>query len=391
MRLLPWEYAVRNLGRSPMRLVLSVAGGTLVVLLVLAAGAFVRGMEKSLDVSGGEQNIILLGAGSEESFERSEIDPSVDGLVINSDLGRFIKTRGGVPFVAPEVHLMAELRQGSAEGQALPVLLRGVTPAAFNVHEQVAVAEGRVPEPGRDELMIGRLAHTRMGVPAASVGVGAQLWFDDRPWTVVGVFDAPGTVMEAEVWCPLRDLQIAAKRDNYSCVVLTLGPGGEFGDVDQFCKQRLDLELVALRETDYYAGLSDFFRPVRAMVMATALLIALGGLFGGLNTMYAAFASRVREVGALQAIGYSRGAIVLSLVQESVLAATTGSLVAAALGLAVLDGLAVRFSMGAFGLILDGPVLAIGLLSGIILGVVGALPPAWRCLRMPITEALKAA
>ena len=342
MRLLPFEYAVRNLGRSPTRLASSVAGGVLVVLLVLAAGAFVRGMERSLDVSGGGRNVILLGAGSEESVERSEIDPTVDTLVLGSVPG--IKSRGGVDHVAPEVHLMAELRQGSAAGRVMPVLLRGVTPAAFNVHERVAVAEGRAPEPGRDEMMVGRLAHTRMGVPAAAVGVGATLWFDGRPWAVVGAFDAPGTVMEAEVWCPLRDLQIAAKRDNYSCVVLTLGPGGDFADVDAFCKQRLDLELVALRETDYYAGLSDFFRPVRAMVAATALLVALGGLFGGLNTMYAAFASRVREVGALQAIGYSRGAIVVSLVQESVLATTAGSLVAAAIGLAVLDGLAVRFS-----------------------------------------------
>ena len=388
MRLLPLEYAVRNLGRSPVRLGLSVGGGVLVVLLVLAAGAFVRGMEKSLDVSGGEQNVILLGAGSEESFERSEIDPSVDGLVMASVPG--IKTQGGVAYVAPEVHLMAELRQGGPEGRPLPVLVRGVTPAAFNVHAQVALSEGRMPEPGRDELLVGRLAHTRMGVAAEAVGVGAQLWFDKRPWTVVGVFEAPGTVMEAEVWCPLRDLQIAAKRDNYSCVVLTLGPGGDFGDVDVFCKQRLDLELVALRETDYYSGLSDFFRPVRAMVAATALLIALGGLFGGLNTMYAAFASRVRELGALQAMGYSRRAIVLSLMQESVLATTAGALVAAAIGLAVLDGLAVRFSMGAFGLVVDGPVLATGLVSGVVLGLIGALPPAWRCLRMPITEALKA-
>ncbi len=107
--------------------------------------------------------------------------------------------------------------------------------------------------------------------------------------------------------------------------------------------------------------------------------------------MYAAFASRVREIGSLQAMGYSRGAIVLSLMQESVLATTAGSLVAAVIGLAVLDGLAVRFSMGAFGLLVDGPVLATGLAAGVILGIIGALPPAWRCLRMPITEALKAA
>jgi putative ABC transport system permease protein len=239
-------------------------------------------------------------------------------------------------------------------------------------------------------LLVGRLAHTRLSLPAEALAPGTTFWFDARSWTVVGTFEAPGTVLEAEVWCPLRDLQIAARRDNLSCVVLTLDDTGEFGDVDAFCKQRLDLELVAMRETDYYGSLSRFFLPIRAMVAATALLIALGGVFGGLNTMYAAFASRVRELGALQAIGFSRRAVVLSLVQESVLATTAGTLVASVLGLAVLDGLAVRFSMGAFGLVVDGLVLGTGIVAGVLLGVVGALPPAWRCLRMPIPEALKA-
>jgi putative ABC transport system permease protein len=387
MRRLPFDYAVRNLGRSPMRLALSIAGGVLVVLLVLAAGAFVRGMSKSLDVSGGARNVILLGAGSEESLERSEIDPAVGSLALASVPG--IKSHAGVAYVAPEVHLMTELRRGAANGPVLTALLRGVTPEAFLVHERLRVTQGRAPEPGRDEMMVGRLAHTRMGMSPDALGPGTQVWFDKRPWTIVGTFEAPGTVMEAEVWCPLRDLQIAAKRDNLSCVVLTLGEGAEFADVDAFCKQRLDLELIAMRETDYYDALGAFFAPIRAMVAATALLIALGGLFGGLNTMYAAFASRVRELGALQAMGFSRGAIILSLMQESVLATAAGALLAAVIGLVTLDGLAVRFSMGAFGLVVDGPVLAAGLLAGLLLGVVGALPPAWRCLRMPITDALK--
>src|SRR5688572_3744539 len=141
MRRLPFEYAVRNLGRSPMRLTLSIAGGVLVVLLVLAAGAFVRGMEKSLDVSGGERNVILLGAGSEESLERSEIDPAVGSLVLASVPG--IKSRAGVAYVAPEVHLMTELRHGSADGRVLTALLRGITPEAFLVHDRVRVTHGR--------------------------------------------------------------------------------------------------------------------------------------------------------------------------------------------------------------------------------------------------------
>jgi putative ABC transport system permease protein len=391
MRMLPWEYGVRNLARSPLRLALSLGGSALVVLLVLAAGGFVRGMDKSLRVSGGGDNVILLGAGSEESFERSEIAPSVPGLAQASIRG--IKQRLGVAYVSPEVFLMAILKQTKDEAAGHAVLLRGVTPAAFLVHSQARIVEGRLPEPGRDEILVGSLAATKMGLSGERLGIAQTLVFDQRVWTIVGRFDAPGTVMEAEIWVPLTDLQIAAKRDNLSCVVLTLdrGPGGaEFEDVDAFARQRLDLELVAIRESDYYARLGAFFRPIQAMVWTTAILIALGGLLGGLNTMYAAFASRVRELGALQTIGFARSAIVGSLVQESVLATAAGALVAAGIAVLLLNGITIRFSIGVFGLVIDSTVLLTGLAAGLLLGVVGALPPAWRCLRLPISEALKA-
>src|SRR5436190_13487627 len=98
LRLLPWDYAVRNLARSPVRLALSVAGSALVVLLVITAGAFVRGMGRTLAITGGPNNVILLGAGSEESVERSEIPPTVPGLVAASVGG--IDARLGVPFAS---------------------------------------------------------------------------------------------------------------------------------------------------------------------------------------------------------------------------------------------------------------------------------------------------
>jgi putative ABC transport system permease protein len=159
--------------------------------------------------------------------------------------------------------------------------------------------------------------------------------------------------------------------------------------VDTFVRQQVGLELVAMEEPKYYGKMVEFFRPIQMMVWITAGLIALGGLFGGLNTMYAAFAARVRELGALQAMGFSRRAIVLSLVQESVLATSAGAIVGAVIGLLLFDGLAVRFSMGAFGLAVEPMVLMVGLGAGILLGVIGALPPAYRCLRPPITVALK--
>lgn len=388
MRLLPFDYAVRNLGRSPVRLGLSLVGTTLVVLLALSAAAFVRGMSTSLVAGGSERNVILLGAGSEESVERSEIGMSVPGLVSAGVEG--IRSRLGVEYVSPEVHLQTTVKPTRDWPGSPQVIVRGVTPAAFLVHATARVVEGRLPEPGRDEVLVGALAARKLGAAAEQLAVGRTVYFDDRVWTIAGRFEAPGSVMESEIWCPLTDLQLAARRDNLSCVVLTLDDPASFDDVDAFTKQRLDLELVAMRESEYYSRLAAFFGPIRAMVWATAVLIASGGVLGGLNTMYAAFASRVREVGALQAMGFPRRAIVLSLVEESLLASAAGTVLAAVLALLLLDGMTVPFSAGVFGLTVDSHVMLLGIAAGLLLGLVGALPAAFRCLRLPITEALKA-
>ncbi|MCC6951676.1 MAG: ABC transporter permease [Phycisphaerales bacterium] len=403
MRLLPFRYAVRNLGRSPTRLALAVSGSAFVVLLILVAGGFVRGMTRALGATGSEHNVILLGAGSEDSVERSEILASVPGIVAASVPG--IRVRAGVPYLSPEVHVMLPVSTpgppspdaGQAASPRRQALVRGVTHGATLVHDSVSLVEGRWPRTGQDEVLVGRMAPTVLGLPPADLAVGRSIVFGETQWTIVGTFTAPGTAVEAELWVPLTDLTTATKRETISCVVLTLDPynpdtgeGAEVADVDAFSRTRPDLELAVIPERAYYGKLADFFGPVRAVVWVTASLVATGGLFGGLTIMYAAFASRIRELGTLQSIGYRRVALLLSMIQESTLATASGGLMACAVALLACDGLAVRFSMGAFGLVIDERVVSLGLAAGLLLGVVGAVPPAIRCLRPAISVALKA-
>ncbi len=388
MRQLPFHYAFRNLGRSRVRLLASLLGSTLVVLLVLASGGFVRGMQQTLTQSAPlNENIMILGTGSEEGVERSQIDAAVAGIAGASIPG--IKERGGVLYVSPEIHAALPVRQSADQEDDHPAVMRGVRSEALLVHPEIEITAGRTPRQGMDELMVGKLAATRLGLPDDRLAIGQTLYFDDRDWTIVGRFSAPNTVMNAEIWIPLTDLQIATNRvSSLSCVLVTL-EDATFADADLFAKSRLDLEITVMRETDYYASIAAFYGPIRTMIIITAVLIASGGILGGLNTMYAAFSARVREVGMLQSLGYSRLSIVMNLTEESVFAAACGALIGSAIGLALLNGLAVRFSMGAFAITIDAPVLLVGLVGGLLVGFVGAIPPAIRCLRLPITEALK--
>lgn len=385
---LPFDYAVRNLGRSPGRLFALVLGNMLVVLLVIAAAACVEGMRDSMSLRSDSPNVIVLATGSEESIERSEISATTPGVLAASVPG--IHAAGGAPFLSPEILSALIVRTEPDAAEELRAIVRGITPGAFLVHERVEIVAGRAPRPGSNEMIAGVLAHEKLGLPAAALAPGESLWFDGVEWRLVGAFAAPGTVMSGEVWTPLTDLQIATKRDGLSCVVLRLGEA-EFADVDAFTKMRVDLELTTISEAAYYADLLRFYQPIQIMIWATALLIALAGVLGGLNTLYSAFAARVREIGMLQSLGFSRRAIVLSLVQESLIVAMAAVLMAIVLAQVLLDGVAISLTMGVFELTLNTTTALFGASTGLILGVIGALPPAWRCLRMSIPESLKAA
>ena len=383
--LLPWEYGIRNLFRRWVRSALTLAGLTTVVLLVFVVVAFIRGLEASLAASGDPNVVLVYSLGAAEDIENSAIAARSASLLAASVPG--IEEHYGVKAVSPELYVGTTVRATTAQPAGLGIV-RGVTTAAPLVRQQVQMIEGDWPGPG--EVLVGRLVPTKLNSGPGSLAVGATVEFDNRSWRISGRFAAGGSALESEIWCPLADLQQSLKRQDLSLVAVGLKPGVPPTELELFCKERLDLELQAVPETEYYAALQRHYRPVRMLGWTVVWLVAGAGMFAGLNTMYGAVVGRVRELSTLQALGFRRRSIVLSLMQEATLLATAATLLAAVLAMTVVNGMAVRFTMGAFALRIDGVAVVIGCGIGLLLGIVGALPPALKAMRFSVAEGLKA-
>ena len=384
LRLLPWDYGVRNLARRPVRSLLTLVALATVVLLMLVVVGFIRGLENSLAVSGDPDVVLIYSLGAEENIENSAVAARTAG-VVEASLGG-IRQRSGVSYVSPELYFGTRI---AAEGAPESLgLVRGVTPTASLVRRAVRITAGRWPGPG--EVLAGRLAHAKLGVSDAALLAGKTVRFENRDWTVSGTFSAGGAAFESELWCRLPDLQSALKRQDIGLVALTLGPDGSAAELDLFAKQRKDLEIISTPETAYYGAMQTHYKPVRILAWAVVALVAGAGAFAGLNMMYGAVAGRTREIAALRAIGFRRRAVLLSLIQEGLVLAAAASLLAGLAALLLVNGLSVRFTMGAFALRVDGATLLIGCGVGLLLGGVGAIPPALKALRRPIAESLKA-
>jgi ABC-type antimicrobial peptide transport system permease subunit len=364
---------------------LTLLGLTLVVLLVLVVVGFLRGLERSLAVSGDPRVVLVHGPGGADVVETSTVAGQTAPVLAATV--EAIQRRYGEPYVSPEIYLGTNVNTASS-GVALLGLVRGISPVARMVRRQVQLIEGRWPE--RGEIMAGRLAAAKLGCRNAELDVGRTVTFEGRTWTISGQFTAIGSALESELWVPLEELQIATKRQDCGLVALTLAPGFEVADVDEFCKERLDLEIQATAETDYYATIQKHYGPVGTMAWVVVLLVAGAGVFAAMNAMYGSVVGRVQELAMLQTLGFTRRAILVTLIQESVLLAAAASLLASGLSLLVVNGVAVRFTVGAFALRVDSTALLLGCGTGLLLGVLGALPPAIQAMRLPIVEGLKA-
>jgi len=355
-----------------------------VIVLVFVVVGFIRGLEKSLSTSGDEDVVLVYSVNSEENIENSSIGAQIPSFLASS-IGS-TRERFGVAYVSPEIYLGTRVVvDGGGEGLGL---VRGVTTTAPLVRGSVQLTDGAWPK--SNEILVGRLAAAKLGCSEEALSTGKGVQMEGQVWKIVGHFSAGGAAFESEIWCRLDDFRTATKRQDLSLVALQLEPGSSSAMVELFCKERTDLELRAIGETDYYQTLQQHYRPVMILAWLVVLLVSGAGIFAGLNLMYGAVAGRVREIATLQAIGYRRRAILLSIIQEGVLLAATSSLLAGMIALLFLNGKTVRFTMGAFTLNIDGIAILFGCGVGLLLGVAGSLPPAIKGLRSNVATGLKA-
>ncbi len=383
-KLLPWDYGVRNLFRRPSRSALTLGGLTIVVLLVLVVVGFIRGLEKSLAATGNPNVVLVYALSSAADVENSSIPGRTPALLAASVNG--VRQLHGVEYVSPELYLGTRITTTNMQKPGMG-LVRGVTTTAPLVRGQVQLVEGTWPQGG--EVMVGRLAHSKLGAAKQDLAIGQQVTFDGQSWTISGHFTAAGSAFESEIWAPLAELQTALKRQDLSLVAVSMDSPDQVADVDMFCRERVDLELKAVSESSYYASLQKHYKPVRMLGWVVVMLVAGSGIFAGLNTMYGAVVGRARELATLHALGFRRRAIMLTLVQEATLLACAGALIACVLGLIFVDGAAVRFTMGAFMLNVDSVGISVACGVAVLLGVVGAIPPALKAMRLPVAESIK--
>jgi putative ABC transport system permease protein len=383
--MLPLEYSLRGLTRGRGRVLLALAGSVLAGALIATASAFLGGMEAALGSTASASRVIVMGAGSEESLERSEIGARVPGVLSASVQG--IRRTAGMEHVSPETHVALPIAREDDAASSDNGLARGVTHAALLVHPEVRLTAGRWPERGAGEVVAGASAMRRLGVdPIAAIGSRIEL--AGTPLTIVGTMQAPGSTIDGEWWMPLEDLTTLMRRETISCVIVDLDRA-TIGDVQAFTLSRLDLELAVLAERDYYASLLAFFAPIRVLVAVVAVLMALAAALGGASALAAAFSERVRENAVLETLGFPRHAVALDVLLQCTIVALSGALAGGVIARWALGGMLVEFSMGTFALQYGPGSLMLAGVTGLVVAIVAAALSTWRWIGLPTPEALR--
>ena len=376
-----------RLGSSSV-IVVGIAG---VVAVLVAMFAMAEGYRETLRKSGSEDTaIVLRGASAAEVMSTLERD-SLNAVTGTEGIARDAQ---GKPIASAEIVVAANLPiKGGGPDETGSVQLRGVGDQAFAVRPHLKIVAGRRFETGRREVIVGQGAKRQF----EGLAVGRTVRIGSEPWTVVGEFQS-GDAMDSEVWADADIVAATYRRGSTRTSVTT-----KLADPKRFkaFKAALDadprLDVDATTTAEYFAKQSEqMVKIIRIIGIVVGAIMAIGAVFGALNTMFATVATRAREIATLRALGFRSVPVVVAVMLETMLLALLGGLVGGVLAWLVFNGYTASTIAGGVGQLtfrfaVSPGVLWEGLKWALAIGFVGGLFPAVRAARMPVTEALRAA
>ncbi|HWM89902.1 MAG TPA: ABC transporter permease [Thermoanaerobaculia bacterium] len=370
---------------SSLATIFGVMGVVGVLIVVLSIG---EGFRRALVSSGSDDTALVLRSGSDSEM--------TSGLL--RDHTRIVAEAPGVlrgaqgPVASAELYVVVDVPKRST-GTDANVPLRGVQPAAFQVRDEIEIVEGRVFQPGRNEIIAGRSAASEF----AGLEVGNKKRWGGVEWTVVGIFEAGGGLSESEIWCDVGVLQPAYRRGStFQAVYAKLESAAAFDGFKDNLTTDPRLDVKVIRESEYYEAQSRTLHSIiTGLGVFIGLVMAIGATFGALNTMYSAVATRTREVATLRALGFGAGPVVVSILAEALFLSLVGGALGSAVAYLGFNGFRAAtmnwssFSQVAFQFAVTPPLIALGTVFALVIGLIGGLFPAIRAARMPVATALR--
>lgn len=370
---------------SALTAAIGIAGvvGVLVGVLAIA-----EGFRKAMTVSASPEVAVVLRSGADSEMT-SGLEREATRVI--SDAPGIARGANG-PLTSAELFVIINL-PNRRTGTDANVPLRGVQPGAFDVRGNIEMVEGRRFETGKNEIIVGA------GAARSFIGleVGKEIKMGQVTWTVVGIFTAEGGIAESEIWSDADVLAPAYNRsEGFQSVYVRLTNKDVFEDFKDTLTADPKLSVKVSRQSDFYEEqatiMTDFITKIGVSI---AVLMALGALFGALNTMYSAVAARTREISTLRALGFGTGPVVISVLVESVMLSLLGGAIGAIAAYLLFDGYKAStmnfqtFSQVSFAFSVTPRLLLNAILFATAIGLFGGIFPAIRSARLPIASGLR--
>jgi putative ABC transport system permease protein len=377
-----------NLMTLPQRLgaasviVIGIAG---VVTVLVSLLGMVTGLTRSMSSGGHADRAIILSTGT--TYEvMSNLSREATVMIADSDGVKHQADNRPLASVEALLAVRLPLRTNGSGN----LTLRGVSQAAFLLRPELRVVEGRMFNPALRELIVGRMAERQF----RALPVGQHITLRGTEWTVVGIFEDPGDPHAAEMLTGVETLQSAFGRNTFQSVTVQLESARSFDEFRSSLAAHRALAVDVARESDYYLAQTRSFTELLSLIAyIIGSIMAIGAIFGAINTMYAAVATRTVEIATLRALGFGSGSIVTSVLAEALLLAAVGGVIGGCLAWSFFSGRIVSTNGGgltqlAVPLVVSVKLILLGIVWACAIGLVGASLPAIRAARGHLVSAL---